>query len=267
MRPVGHGCYAVFVVTASHKSLGLLLIALVASVGLNAWLLLHGTDPPAEPDAARAAAPSTTAEPTAAGVAARDPRCPPLGRQQTARMLRLLLASSQEREAATDEAEAPEAGARRLADEATRREVLCRVGEVAARNDWNAKRDDLVASVRESLADDARQEREMADDAVRMAEAVGLDDDQRALLTDRYRELRAARMDQLADALEGEEIDFKGAFDAFAGLYQDEDRLVGELFGDDSREKLHDYEIDKRATILAIAATYAELSWFDSITW
>ena len=240
---------------------------LLASLGANVYLVFSSTSkpPPPEREGAGDRASSTA---SGAGSAPTAPECPPRpGARETAEMFGRLLAMRQLASGATPGEPTDRDGLRDIQDERARREALSLVGQVAAKQDWNEKRDELVESVLDSLADDERQLRDADGDARRFADALELTESEHELLERRYREPRLARMEELEQALDEDEPDYGAAFEALRGLYADEDALIEELFGADARDRLHDYEIDKRATILAIAATYAGLDWQQAIVW
>jgi hypothetical protein len=147
------------------------------------------------------------------------------------------------------------------------RRALCDVAEDDLRRQWQGKREEVTKGLRRDLRDAQKQRAEAADEGTKLASAMGLDPAAQRAFLDAYTPLRQARIAAAADAVDADPPDYAALFEAARGLYADEDALAARLYGEDARQRLRASEIRGRTTILAIAATFADLPWDDSIAW
>jgi hypothetical protein len=134
-------------------------------------------------------------------------------------------------------------------------DVLCRIAKQQMRDRWREKEKETLANVRKSLADAAGLEDSMANDAKRFAESLDSSAADRDRLTERYRPLRSARMTEILSAIETDRPDYDAARGAFRGLWEDEDRLISEIYGPAAGERFAaDAEEGRLGVLMIIAA-------------
>jgi len=229
--------------TPSHVFLA---IALVASLAVNAITLW----PSAEPAAAKGPSPRRAVE---------SPKVKPAASPaEELRACEDRLKARQAKDALRSLAEGLRASrdgaSGKARDKDDLDDIRCRIAEKQMRDRWREKEKETLANVRKSLADAEEQERNAVDEAARYAKSLGLDAADRDRLTERYRPLRLARMEEVLAAIDGEPVDYEAARAAFRGLCGDEDRLISDLFGPDAAKRLATDAEEGRLTVLTIIA-------------
>jgi hypothetical protein len=221
--------------------------ALAASLAVNAVALWPADEPTAaKPPTPRRAAEAPKARPDAA--VARDLRtCEDrLKARQAKDALRSLADGLR---ASRDEK--PD----NAVDDGELDDVRCRIAEQQLRDRWREKEKETLANVRKSLSDAEEQERNAVNDAERFAESLGSSAADRDRLTERYRPLRSARMAEILDAIDEAPVDYGAARGAFRDLWEDEDRLISEIYGPAAGERFAaDAEEGRLGVLMIIAA-------------
>jgi hypothetical protein len=235
---------------------GILVAALVASLGGNAWLV-------ATRRAGGAHADGTAANSDAADATPDSPR----GVRECERKLDACEASAKLRPLLLGSGR-PYAGSDRPDDgegDADREQFLCSIARQQAEDRWREKEPEIVLGLRMSLADEATQERDVQSAVEKYADALGLSDAERTDFERRYRKIRLTRMDEVRDAMEEDPPDFKRVMAETRALFHAEDELAAELGGEQASRVLHDSEREARAALLSVAATLAEVPWEDAM--
>jgi hypothetical protein len=146
--------------------------------------------------------------------------------------------------------------------------VLCDVAKARLKRSWHRRREKIAADVLESLQDSAKQRRDLNKEVKDFASTLGLDGRQRGRLRARYAAARERRIAAISRALGQRPADLEGTLRQVRGLFADEDRIVAALFGADARRQLRAAQLEKRTTLLAIAAAMADKPWdHTTIAW
>ena len=144
--------------------------------------------------------------------------------------------------------------------------VLCKIAADSLRDRWERDREPITRGIRRSLADPQWREREWRNQSAEYGRVLELDDSDAATLADRYRPVRAKRVDEANAALARDPPDHRAVYEAARRLYADEDALVEEMFGPIALERFRASQLEKRTSILALLATQADMAWTD-INW
>jgi hypothetical protein len=144
--------------------------------------------------------------------------------------------------------------------------VLCTLAQKKIREEWTRDRDRLTQSLRRSLADAEGQEREVQENATRQATLLGLEEPERAVFIERYRERRLHRIAEGRMAIEAQPPDYAALLSAVKGLFADEDALAREIAGESGRERLRAAELESRTLVLAIGVSLADLP-YSAVRW
>lgn len=242
---------------AVAKVNAILVAGLLASLGLNGWLLgtrrAEGQGGGRPNDVEAAVADDTPEQPRKARACARKlEAC-----EASAKLRPLILGSGR-----------PYAGSDRPGDteeDADNQSFLCSIARRQAEDRWREKEAEIVLGLRMSLNDEATQERDVQSAVDKYATAMGLSDASRTDFERRYRDVRLSRMKQVREAMEQEPPDFKRVMTETRALFQAEDELAAELGGDQASRVLHDSEREARAALLSVAATLADVPWEDAL--
>jgi hypothetical protein len=230
----------------------ILVAALVASLGANAWLVATRRSAGA---GGKAAAGDEHAEGTPDA---------PRSAQKCERELQACEASAKLRPLILGSGR-PFAGSDRPPETEADAEFLCSIARRQAEDRWREKEAEIVLGLRMSLADQATQERDVQSAVDKYAEAMGLSDSDRADFERRYRTIRLARMEEVREAIEQDPPDFKRVMAETRSLFRAEDELAAELGGEQASRVLHDGEREARAALLSIAATLAGVPWEEAV--
>ncbi|MCK9460915.1 MAG: hypothetical protein M0R80_14855 [Proteobacteria bacterium] len=131
-------------------------------------------------------------------------------------------------------------------------DLRCRIAEQQMRDRWREKKKETLADVRKSLSNAEEQERNAASEARRFADSLDSSAADRERLAERYRPVRIARMAEIAAAIGAEPVDYGAATEAVKGLWVDEDRLIGEIYGAAAAERFAADADEGRLTVLSI---------------
>jgi hypothetical protein len=226
------------------RSTVILGVALVASLAVNAIALWPDEEPvAAKPPAPRRAIESPKAKP-GASPAEELRKCEDrLKARQAKDALRSLAAGLR---ASRDGASGKARGKDDLDD------LRCRIAEQQMRDRWKEKEKGTIADLRKSLANAAEQERNAASEARRFADSLDSSAADRERLAERYRPVRIARMAEIAAAIGAEPVDYGAATEAVKGLWADEDRLIGDIYGAAAAERFAADADEGRLTVLSI---------------
>ncbi len=236
----------------------ILVAALVASLGGNAWLLAtrgearertNGNEPTGSDEDADA----TPHSPRAARACERK-----LEACEAQAKLRPLVFGGGRPYAGSDRAGTGD-------EDADRERFLCELARTQAEDRWREKEAEIVLGLRMSLADAATQERDVSTAVDKYADASGLSDAQRNDFERRYRNVRLARIEEVREALEQDPPDYKRVMAETKALYRAEDELMEEIGGQQASRVLRDSEREARAAVLSIAATLAGVPWEDAL--
>ena len=238
----------------------LLAIGLLASVGLNLW---QWTRTP------QAAAPETDSAPSAIAQRAKNAASSVYGpddiiecRQKLELCERrrklgpLTIGTFQGKRDASDSSDA---------DPGHNADFLCDLAQAQVKQHWLDSQNEIVTLLRATLANDAIQEQDMRTAVDRYAEGLGLSDAERSRFEETYREARIDRIDSIREALEQDPPNFGSVLSEIQALHADEDRITKDMFGPEAEQWLQESEREARGSLLAIAATYADVPWEEVI--
>jgi hypothetical protein len=230
------------------------LLALVGSLGANAYLV---TRPP--PHALKPQVVETLErdDPGDRACTAQLEAC-----QKTTTGLALTVWQSAWRAASTADAAPPIIAP---SEPPKPRDSLCRIAKDKLREDWLAKQDSITAAIVDDLTDAERQRADALRDATSAASMLGVSGRARQSFEEDFVDLRQKQMAELAASLEATPIDWSAMLDGAKSLFAGEDALVQQDLGADASAKYRDSESDKRATILSILATYADVDWDEAM--
>jgi len=155
----------------------------------------------------------------------------------------------------------------REVDDEFQEEVLCTIALDSLRREWEEQREDTIANLRRSLADDDERGAMLDRDVARAQQLFQIADADRAAFEADYRRLWGERVSDFQEALGEEPPDSAAAFEVVKSLFEDEDSLVTERFGDDGRRRLRVAQAERRTAVLALLAVHAGAEWDDAITW
>jgi hypothetical protein len=243
---------------AVAKVNAILVAALVASLGANAWLVASrpaaGEGASADPaEGGEGDAEATPEAPRGARTCERQ-----LEACEASAKLRPLLFGSGRQYAGSD----------RMGDsdqDADRQEFLCSIARRQAEDRWREKEPEIVLGLRMSLADPATQERDVQAAVQKYGDTLGLSDAERTDFERRYRKVRLARVDELRDAMQQDPPDYERVMAETRALFRAEDELAAELGGEQASRVLADSEREARAALLSVAATLAGAPWEDAL--
>jgi hypothetical protein len=142
--------------------------------------------------------------------------------------------------------------------------TLCTIAQRILSGEWRGKGPEILSSVKKSLGDPDEQEKNLKNEVKRFSETLSLDDKDRRLFEERFRDLRRTREKSIYDALSAEKTDYQALIGEVRGLFGDTDGLAGELFGTEAKIKLAGAEREGRLTVLAILASIAGTPWEDA---
>lgn len=145
--------------------------------------------------------------------------------------------------------------------------VLCDVAKRRLKEGWHRRRERIIAKVLRDLQDANKQRRDLEREVEGFASTLGLDSGQRGQLRTRYAAARGRRITAIAAALGHRPADLETTLRQVKGLFADEDRIVGALFGEDARRQLRASQLEQRTTLLAIAAAMGGRPWDHTIAW
>lgn len=146
-------------------------------------------------------------------------------------------------------------------------DVLSHIAREHLRRHWHNERDRIVANLRQTLGDPAKQDRDTLQNVSQFSRALALSEAERADLHRAYAPARARRIAQAHAVLAGDPPDFARLLATAKGLFGDEDDLVAARFGAEARARLRSAQIESRTTILAIVGAWAGVPWDQSIAW
>jgi len=152
-------------------------------------------------------------------------------------------------------------------DAETQADMLCEVAKRMAVEEWARKKDDVTRGLRKTLPDGEEQERNVRHCARKAADLLGLSDADCERFEEHYREARLARMARAEELVRREPPDYAAILEEARGLFADEDRIAGELFGSAARERLRTAELEGRTTILALICALAGLPPEQALGW
>jgi hypothetical protein len=249
------------------NTLGVLLIA---SVGLNVW---QGSAAPDTAGDASGADGASTADPR--GARGDDDGALEACRreltlcQRKAKLGPLVLGTfgGKRRDRSDDDADSTEGRGARTAEDlaAEKHDYLCGLGREQVKRAWLERQTEIVWALRASLSDANVQENDMRAAVDRYAEGLDLDAADRDRFEAEYRQVRLDRIDKVRGAIEQDPPDYPEILDQLKALHADEDRITTELFGDEATIWLRENELDARASLRAIAATYAGVPWEEAV--
>ena len=140
-------------------------------------------------------------------------------------------------------------------------DFICDLARTQVQRHWLDSQEEIVTLLRATLANDAIQEQDMRTAVDRYAEGLGLSDAERSRFEESYREARIDRIDSIRDALEEDPPNFGNVLTQVQALHADEDRITKDMFGPEAQQWLQESEREARGSLLAIAATYADVPW------
>jgi hypothetical protein len=152
-------------------------------------------------------------------------------------------------------------------DAETQDAMLCEIASRTAREQWLNKKEAITTSLLSSLKNVQEQEKNIRTSVEKFALVLGLGEDERTLLEERYRELRLARIEKVLNAIGQNPPDYNSVFQQAIGLFSDEDTLFEDLFGAKASDRIRAAELEGRTAILAIIASLAEISWDKVVGW
>jgi hypothetical protein len=245
-------------VVSSRSALYVVGAALLASVGANLWLVAGPGHTPVSDE--RGSSPVRTTPTDAPAAYRTDELIECRGRLDLCERRRKLgpLAFRPGPDRTAREDDDP-------GDPRDKREFLCDLARTQVQEQWIDRQPEIVFVLRNTLVNDAVQEQDTLAAVERFAEGLGLSDADRERFTERYREARLSRIDSIHAALDVEPPNFERILEQIQALHADEDRIAAEMFGNDAERRLRETEREKRAALLAIAATYADVPWEDVI--
>ena len=240
--------------------------ALVASLGLNAYLLRDAR----EAQARRAKASAAREHPPESAPAAGDEAC----RAELERcrdtgwklLAKAVAAQGPKADGAAAPASAPVVDGER-ATPARQRQALCDIANDHLRAHWDQQKELITRGVAADLADPTKRAEQARTTAARMASTLGLTPAQADGLSAEYDRIHASHTAPLVAALGRTPPDYAAALDTLKGLYADEDAMLGRLRGEGAVERWRAQEIQGRTAVLAITATFAGDPWDDTILW
>jgi hypothetical protein len=239
--------------------------ALVASLGLNAFLLrgAHRDAEAVRVQRAKLATQAPEPAPRASDDACRAEltRCHADGWKLLARTL----TERAGRGDAGDVARSVAAGSR--ATPQRQREALCEIAREHLRAHWEAEKETLLRNVVADSTGPEKQAQQARTTSARMADALGLAPGQADGLAAEYLPVYTGHVNGLLAALGADPPDYEAVLGEVKGLYADEDAMIGRLRGDGAVELWRAHEIQDRTAIMAIAATFAQDPWDDTIVW
>lgn len=147
--------------------------------------------------------------------------------------------------------------------------VLCDVARTKLFANWRRNRGPIVMSLRKSLSDPVKLDRDMERQVNDTAKHFGWNSVQRQRFADQYAPLRKQTMDILRQefASKPNAIDYRGVLSTVRRMFQDEDRLIEKLSGSQQRDLYRFYKLEERTVVLAIAAALGDLPPEEALTW
>ena len=145
--------------------------------------------------------------------------------------------------------------------------VLCDITRRHQRERWYRKRHKIAKSLVPNLQDQKKQQRDLDKDVKEFSRVLGWSEAQQTRFQQQYTQVRQRRLGSVVKALQQEPVAFGAVFSQVKGLYADEDRLVGKLFGGGAKRQLRAARLENRTLIMALAAAMAKVPWDQSITW
>lgn len=142
---------------------------------------------------------------------------------------------------------------------------LCELARDHARAMWKEKEAPMLFALRSSLADPEIQEKDVETAVERFGDTLELGGADREELSTRYRDVRLAAVEQIRQRISSDPPDYEAVIKESRALFEEEDRIAAELFGDDAVKKLRNAELESRTTILTIAASLGDLPWDESV--
>ncbi len=241
---------------------GLLLgVGLAISVGVNVWFAAGGSDDTdvevEDDDGTKASSKGSRSEgrsPRTVEVCERD-----LERCETARKAAPVLFGAGRSLSRSQ--------SKRTVDEVETAPTpfLCELARDQARAMWKEKEAPMLFALRSSLADPEIQEKDVETAVERFGDTMDLGGADREELSTRYRDVRLKAVEQIRQRITEDPPDYEGIIKQSRALFEEEDRIAGELFGDEAVEKLRNAELESRTTILTIAASLGDLPWDENV--
>lgn len=142
---------------------------------------------------------------------------------------------------------------------------LCELARDQARAMWKEKEAPMLFALRSSLANPEMQEKDVETAVERFGDSMDLGGADREELSTRYRDIRLKAVEQIRERITADPPDYEGIIKESRALFEEEDRIAGELFGDEAVEKLRNSELESRTTILTIAASLGDLPWDENV--
>lgn len=145
--------------------------------------------------------------------------------------------------------------------------ALCRVAKRSLREKWQAQKDDLVSSLRRSLADEPEQAKAAAKTSASMVEVLALDEADALSLESEVARARAARVAAARAALQAEPADLAAVLDEARDLFEAEDDIARAFAGTEGAAAWREHELESRTVVLALLASLADLDESEALAW
>jgi hypothetical protein len=146
-------------------------------------------------------------------------------------------------------------------------DMLSQVAREKLRDEWKKQERSILAGLRTSLADPAKQHDDAQREGHKLATEAGFDDATTERFLADYEQRRMACVATLRDALAADPPDWATALAEVRALYAYEDALARTLGGDDACKRLRTAQAEGRTVILAIGASLANQPWEQAVRW
>lgn len=145
------------------------------------------------------------------------------------------------------------------------REILCKVAKEHLWRHFRSKRAEITRNLLKGLRSPDNLSRDVEKSSEDVSKTLSLTEADQRLYHERYATIRSERIHAALDALERNPPDFLSVLEEAQKLFADEDRLVHDLFGEDSMHKVRRSQLGSRTLVLAILAALADVDWKEGL--